>query len=187
MHEGDEVDYGPLAVLLGTWSGNRGVDVAPEPDGEAETRYHETIRFEAAGDVTNAEEQTLAIVFYVQEVRRVTNDEIFHHETGYWLWDAATGCVMHSLQIPRAIGLIAGGTARADGEGGTVFAVEAALGNPDWGIVQSPFMRDKARTTAFTHRVVVRGARLSYEETTTVEIFGRTFQHTDRNELQREA
>ena len=26
----DEVDYGPLAQLIGTWVGNRGLDIAPD-------------------------------------------------------------------------------------------------------------------------------------------------------------
>ena len=27
------IDYGPLAALIGTWRGDRGMDVAPDPDG----------------------------------------------------------------------------------------------------------------------------------------------------------
>ncbi len=46
-------DYGPLAGLIGTWTGDKGVDVAPEPEGESRSPYFETITFEAAGDVTD--------------------------------------------------------------------------------------------------------------------------------------
>ena len=181
------VDYGPLAELIGTWYGDRGMDVAPEPDGEASSPYFETICFEAGGDVTNAEAQVLAVVPYRQVVSRKSTGEVFHHELGYWLWDAVAGILMHSLQIPRAVALIAGGrhTGSAAADGSTVLEVRAALGDADWGIVQSPFMRDKARTTAFSHRITVRGERLSYEETTVVEIYGRAFEHTDGNELVR--
>ena len=28
----EEVDYGPLALLLGTWEGDKGLDISPEPD-----------------------------------------------------------------------------------------------------------------------------------------------------------
>jgi hypothetical protein len=183
-HE-SSTDYGPLAALIGTWEGDRGRDVAPEPEGDAESPYFETICFEAGGDVTNAESQLLAIVPYRQVVCRKSTGEVFHHELGYWLWDRATGCVMQSLQIPRAVGLLAGGSARAGDDGSTVLEVRATDGDPDWGILQSPFMRANARTTAFSHRVTVLGDWLRYEETTMLSIYGRTATHTDANELQR--
>ncbi len=60
----DELDYGPLKELIGTWHGDRGMDIAPEPDGAEENPYFETITFTAVGDVTNAESQLLAAVHY---------------------------------------------------------------------------------------------------------------------------
>ena len=57
-----EVDYGPLAGLIGNWRGDKGMDISPEPDGTEENPYYETLVFEAAGDVGNAGEQTLAVV-----------------------------------------------------------------------------------------------------------------------------
>ncbi len=65
-----EVDFGPLAALVGTWTGDNGTDVAPEPDGEETTPYFETITIEEVGDVTNAEKQTLAVLSYHQVVSR---------------------------------------------------------------------------------------------------------------------
>ena len=56
----DEIDYGPLAALVGTWTGDKGTDIAPDADGPEENPYYEIIVFEAIGDVTNAGEQTLA-------------------------------------------------------------------------------------------------------------------------------
>lgn len=178
------IDYGPLAGLVGTWKGEKGLDVAPEPDGTEKTAYYETIQFEAAGDVTNAESQTLAIVRYHQVVSKKKNDEVFHDEIGYWLWDADSNTVMHSLAIPRSVCVLAGGKASAEGSG-TKLEVAAKLGDPDWGIIQSPFMRDNASTKAFQHTIEVDGDRLSYSETTTLEIYGKTFEHTDANELSR--
>ncbi len=35
----DELDYGPLKELIGTWHGDRGMDIAPEPDGAEENPY----------------------------------------------------------------------------------------------------------------------------------------------------
>ncbi len=93
-------DYGPLEPLTGRWTGNKGVDVAPEPDGSEQSLYYETIIFEASGDVTNAENQGLAVMRYHQVVQRTSNDEVFHNETGYWLWDAERNIVMQTLSIP---------------------------------------------------------------------------------------
>ncbi len=79
------VDYGPLALLPGTWEGNSGMDVAPETDGSEQNPFDERIFFEAVGNVTNAELQVLAAVRYHQVISRKSNDQVFHNETGYWL------------------------------------------------------------------------------------------------------
>jgi methylamine---glutamate N-methyltransferase subunit C len=180
-----DIDLGPLAHLVGTWNGDKGSDLSPEPDGEEVTPYYETIVVEVVGDVTNAEEQVLLSVRYHQVVRKKANDEVFHDEIGYWQWDAETGVVAQSLAIPRAVAVLAGGTA-VQNENGVEFSVAAADGDKDWGIVQSPFMRDKARTVSFTHTVSVSGNSMSYEQTINLEIYGKSFAHTDANTLTRE-
>ena len=58
------LDYGPLQGLIGVWQGSDGMDVAPEPSTDDHNPYYETITFEAAGDVDNAETQELAVVRY---------------------------------------------------------------------------------------------------------------------------
>jgi len=181
----DDVDYGPLAVLVGTWEGDKGMDIAPEPDGTEENPYYETLEFIAIGDVTNAESQTLAVVRYQQIVRRKSNDEVFHEQTGYWMWDAREGVVMESIVIPRAVCVLAGGTwSGAPAQGSLVqLSVAAKLGDSDWGIIQSPFMRDNASTVEFRHQLSVEGKTLSYSETTVLDIYGRSFDHTDENQL----
>ena len=112
----DGIDYGPLACLIGTWTGDKGIDVSPEPDGRAESPYFETLRFEAAGEALNAESQRLAVLRYPQSASRKSTGRPFHDETGYWMWDAAAGVVMHSLAIPRGVCLLAGGKATRDGD-----------------------------------------------------------------------
>ena len=183
----DEVDYGPLACLVGTWKGDKGMDVAPDPNnGKEENPYYETILFEAVGNVKNADKQVLAAVRYHQVVSRKSDRKIFHNETGYWMWDEASGIVMQSLTIPRGVCVLAGGKAAAQvKKGATIFEVRASLGDNDWGIIQAPFMRDKARTTGFTHKITVEGDRLTYSETTLLEIYGKTFEHADQNTMRR--
>lgn len=187
MSNDDTLDYGPLAALIGTWQGDKGLDVAPDPEaGTEENPYFETITFTPIGDVTNAGRQILTGLRYHQSVTRKATGLVFHDETGYWMWDAANGIVMHSLLIPRAVGVLAGGKyAPGDDAGVITLEVKAGASNADWGIVQSPFMRDNARTVAFRHRVTVQGDTLTYHETTMLDIYGKKFEHTDTNTLQR--
>jgi hypothetical protein len=186
MGSSDGIDYGPLAGLVGGWEGDKGLDVAPEPDGSEESPYTETLVFTAIGDVTNAESQTLAVLRYQQIVRRKSNGEVFHDQTGYWMWDARDGVVVQSIAIPRAVCVLAGGRyTGGDAAGPVRLSVAAALDDPDWGILQSPFMRDQARTLRFQHDLTVDGRTLTYAETTCLEIYGRAFNHTDANTLTR--
>ena len=174
-----DTDYGPLTPLIGAWRGEKGMDIAPEPDGTEHSPYYETLLFEAIGDVDNAEEQELAVLRYHQVVYRQSNDEMFHNESGYLTWDAAQQVITQTLTIPRGVALVAGGGVRPDG------VIEVKAGDADWPIAQSPFMRDKARTLAFEHRLKVEGDTLSYDELTLLDIYGRQFEHTDSNSLSR--
>ncbi len=185
MGESGDIDYGPLQGLIGDWQGNKGLDVAPEPDGAENNPYYETITFTPIGDVSNAESQVLAAVHYRQIVTRKSTDEVFHDETGYWMWDAEAGIVMHSLTIPRAVSVLAGGTYNGErnADGSIILAVSAGGNDKDWKIIQSPFMRENARTTEFRHRITVGSGKLSYTETTIIKIYGKVFEHTDQNEL----
>ena len=162
------------------------MDVAPEPDGTEHNPFNEQLLFEPIGTVTNAEQQTLAALRYHQVVSRKSNDKVFHNETGYWLWDAASNVIMQTLTIPRGVALVAGG--KFAGNPAVLPAelvVRAAVDDDQWSIVQSPFMRDNARTVSFMHSIVVSAERLEYTETTELEIYGRSFSHTDTNTLSR--
>lgn len=184
----DGIDYGPLAALVGQWKGDKGVDRAPEPDGEERSPYYEVINFETGGDVTNAEQQTLAIVRYHQVVSRKSNDEVFHDQVGYWLWDAADNTIVECFTIPRGVAVVAGGNcaAPADVSEEVVFEVAAVVGSPQWGIIQAPFMFKQARTTAFTHSISVNGNRMRYSQTTVLDIYDKQgYEHTDVNTLSR--
>jgi len=188
MIDKTEIDYGPLNELIGVWKGGKGIDVAPDPDGTENNPFHETITYAAIGDVTNAESQVLSVLHYRQIVQRKLNNEVFHDETGYWMWDPKTEIVMHSLVIPRAVCVLSGGkyTGTKNTNGSVVIEVSADINDDNWKIIQSPFMQKNARTTEFRHKVTVGNGKLSYLETTIIEIYGRTFEHTDQNELVRQ-
>ena len=186
----DGVNYGPLAALLGVWKGDKGVDRAPEPNAEERNLYYESISFEAAGDVTNAEEQTLSVVRYHQVVSRKSNDEVFHDQVGYWLWDPADNTIVETFTIPRAVAVVAGGKlAQPENlEQELVFEVAAQTGSLEFGILQAPFMYNKAKTTAFSHTLTVKGDQMRYKETTVLDIYEKkSYDHTDVNTLRRQA
>lgn len=173
--------YGPLELLIGTWEGADGMDVAPEPDGTEHSPYFESIVFEPIGDVTNAEEQVLWALRYHQVVRRISNNEVFHNETGYLTWDQASGAITQSFTIPRGVAVIATGSARTDDQGWTHIELHADAN----AIAQAPFMAEKAVTKSFAHQISVCGDTLKYAETTDLQIYGREFSHTDANTLTR--
>jgi len=185
MSNETDIDYGPLKELIGVWWGDKGLDVAPEPDGAENNPYFETITFTAIGDVTNAESQTLSAVHYRQIVSRKSDNKVFHDETGYWMWDAKKETVMHSLAIPRAVCVLAGGkySAAKNTTGNVTIEVAANINDENWKIIQSPFMQENARTTEFRHKITAGEGKLSYSETTIIEIYGKTFEHTDKNQL----
>lgn len=182
------LDYGPLAGLIGIWSGDKGVDMAPTPDGLKENRYYETIEYTPIGDVKNAGTQVLSVIHYRQVVKLKSNDEIFHDETGYWMWDSEQAIIMHSLVIPRGVCLLAGGqyTSAAVTTDAVNLEVFAAVDDKDWQIIQSPFMQKNARTTEFKQTLKITKDKLFFSETTTVEIYRKKFAHTDQNELARQ-
>lgn len=186
MTEETDIDYGPLTGLIGVWQGDKGLDVAPEPDGAENNPYYETITYTAAGDVTNAESQVLSVLHYRQIVKRKSNNKVFHDQTGYWMWDPREQVVMHSLVIPRGVCVLAGGKYSSTGGGEVVLEVAASIDDKDWQIAQSPFMQKNARTTGFQLSLRVGDGRLSYSETTIVDIYGKVFEHTDNNELIRQ-
>ena len=184
----DKIDFGPLAELIGVWKGDRGIDIAPEPSGTEKNPYSETITYTAVGDVKNAETQVLVVVRYHLEVMHKIKHTKIHDETGYWMWDAATGTVMNSIVIPRGVCVLAGGQfdSRANENGQITLDVKSSVDDAQWNIVQSPFMTDQAKTVSFARTILVGSGKMSYSQTTKLQIYDKSFDHTDENELSRQ-
>ncbi len=184
----DKVDFGPLTELIGTWKGDKGSDLAPEPDGSETSPYSETITYTAVGDVKNAESEVLAVVRYHLEVMHKISNEKIHDETGYWMWDASTNTVINSLIIPRAVCVLAGGKFNDSADQNSEIKLEVAAGidHPEWNIIQSPFMKENARTTAFTRTITISNGQMQYFQNTQLSIYGKQFDHTDENQLVRQ-
>ena len=181
----DGIDYGPLAGLLGRWSGSRGMDVSPDNQAQDDkTAFNDEITFRVAGVAENAEEQQLVGIRYRHVVRKSSSGLIFHDQIGHWLYEPKTRTIMHSLTIPRGVCILAGGKLTTEGRA-LVFDVSATAGDDTFGVLQSPFMKDKARTKAFTMKLVLEDDALSYQETTSLHIYGADFEHVDASKLQR--
>ncbi|MEM8768098.1 MAG: hypothetical protein AAGE43_11670, partial [Pseudomonadota bacterium] len=95
------------------------------------------------------------------------------------------GLVSQTLTIPRSVCLIAGGSAETGPEQTTI-TVHAAKADANWPIIEAPFMRDNASTISFHRQLTVDADRLSYEQTTIVDIYGKRFDHIDQNVLTKE-
>ncbi len=179
----EDLDYGPLQGLIGIWKGDKGVDIAPEPDGKERNPYFETITFSPAGDVDNAETEVIVALHYHQFVSRKSTGKVFHNQTGYWMWNAQTGLVMHSLTIPRGVCVLACGKVSNQGDGGLQF--ELSTEGDFAGISESTFMRDNAHTRSFNISMSLAGDSLRYKQSTLLDIYGGEFDHTDVSTLQR--
>ncbi|MBV1909478.1 MAG: FABP family protein [Kangiellaceae bacterium] len=181
----DNVDYGPLFQLLGKWVGERGLDIAPDAQAQPDkTAYSDELIFSAAGPAENAEEQQLVAVKYHHIVRKKENGKIFHDQIGHWIYESATGLIMHSLTIPRGVCILAGGTIKKNQEG-THFEVKASVDSDDFGILQSPFMKDKAKTKSFAMTLSINADELSYQQTMSLDIYGKQFEHVDKSKLRK--
>src|SRR5262245_12306700 len=123
--------FGPLASLAGTWQGSVGDDTAPDDDrGIEKNAFREQIIFTPTGIAAN-HEQILYVLNYERTAWRLREEEPFHKQLGYWIWDPAAKQVMHSFMIPRGLTVLAGGSAEADS---TVLNVSAVAGSATFGI-----------------------------------------------------
>ncbi len=176
--------FGILANLIGTWEGDKGLDISPEKVGEEKSPYFETLTIEPVGDATNAGEQTLMVLSYKQIVSRISDGKVFHHQTGYWYWDKSNNDILYSLTIPRAVSVLARGKGQAKGSK-QEFAVRATAQDKNYGIIESAFMTAKASTREFEMDLSVEGDSMQYTMKTKLHIYGRDFLHTDINTLTR--
>jgi hypothetical protein len=123
-------DLGPLGALAGIWEGSKGLDVSfHNAEGEvADTPYRERVVMNAFGPVDNGEQQLFGLD-YRMAAWRGSEEDPFHTEVGYWLWDATNKQVMRCFMVPRGSVLIAGATVEPDARTFTLAAVDGA---PDY-------------------------------------------------------
>lgn len=173
---------GPLRRMAGVWQGTRGLDVKPKAEGPKKQAYVERIELQPIDPQTNGP-QLLYGLRYHTHVTKPDQVKTYHDQVGYWLWEPATGTVIHTLTIPRGQVVMAGGHAAADAQR---FELQATQGDPHWGISSAPFLEHAFRTVRFSIQVSFNAdGSWAYEEDTVLMIRGQAepFHHTDRNLL----
>ncbi len=175
---------GPLAALAGTWEGDKGIDVSRIHSKETETKYRERVIFEPLGPVTNGP-QVLYGLRYSMTAWRLGEDDAFHEELGYWLWDDGNKQVLRCFMVPRGVLINAGGDAEVDSKN---FHLSAEVGSETYGILSNKYLDESYKTEKYTLDVIVHDdGKFSYKETTHlwIPVNKGIFFHTDENTLER--
>ena len=181
----DLSNLGPLAALAGSWQGSDGLDVSYSYSAQAvkETRFRELATFEPVGPVDNGK-QVLYGLDYRTMAWREGEEDPFHTEVGYWLWDAEAGQVMRCFVVPRGATILAGGDATADA---SELRMSAEVGSSTYGGLSNRYLEAHAKTVRYELTVQLGDGTWSYEEDTVLELAaqGAPLHHTDRNTLVR--
>lgn len=179
-------NLGPLRGMAGIWEGMRGLDVKPKADGPRKQAFYERIELQPIDPQTNGP-QLLYGLRYHTHITKPDQVKTYHDQVGYWLWEPATGTVIHTLTIPRGQIAMASGQAAANA---TEFELVATQGLETFGICSAPFLQHAFKTTEFRIKVSIHAdGTWSYDEDTVLQILGRDepFHHTDRNTLHKVA
>ena len=178
-------EWGPLQALIGEWEAEGGLDRAfsHERKEVIDTPYLEKLTMKPFGPVANGA-QHLYGLDYKTAMWRGSEENPFHTEVGYWLWDEATGEVLRGFVVPRGITVLAGGTAAADA---TTFTLRADLGGTNYTIGENQYLAKNASTISYQVTITTSPDSWSYNETTMLKMteFPEPFAHTDHNTLRR--
>ena len=186
--EQDDIDVdtlanlGPLRALAGVWEGAKGFDVNPNIDGSGRQAYLERIELQPIDPQSNGPQLLYGLRYHTRVVKP---GEVgtYHDQVGYWLWEPATGMILHTLAIPRGQVALAKGQAAADA---ATFTVSSERGSTEAGIASQDFLERAFRTDSFRMTVTVNpDGTWSYEEDAVLQVHGRPepFHHVDRNTL----
>lgn len=174
-------NLGPLTRLAGIWEGRMGIDLAPKDDGPEQRAFIERAVFQPIDPQANGPQLFYGLRYHLH-INTEEEDITFHDQTGYWLWEPATGLILQTLAIPRGQSLLAKGRA----EGPDRIVVEAVRGSTENGITSTAFLEYAFRTDAYRLELTFNpDGSYSYVSDTTLIVRGRSeaFLHRDRNTL----
>jgi hypothetical protein len=133
-------NLGPLRALAGVWEGSKSLDVNPFREGDRRQRNVERIELQPIDPQSNGP-QLLYGLRYHTHIVMPGQIETYHDHVGYWLWEPATGLIMHSLTIPRGQTVLAFGQAAPDA---TTFEATAKRGTAENGICSTRFWKKRS-------------------------------------------
>jgi len=179
-------NLGPLRRLAGVWESAGGVDINPKPEGPERRDFSERHELQPIDAQANGPQLFYGLRYHTH-ILASDEDSTFHDQTGYWLWEPATGLVLQTLSIPRGQVAIAAGHASADA---TELVLTARRGDPGYGICSTAFLEHAFRTDSYRIEVTFHAdGTWSYVQDTVLTVRGRAepFVHRDRNRLARVA
>ena len=174
-------NLGPLRRLAGTWESVEGRDVNPKADGPERRNFIERIVFEPIDPQANGPQLFYGLRYHVH-INTPDEAITFHDQTGYWLWEPATGLVIQTLSIPRGQVAIAGGKAEPDADR---LMLVATRGSTEYGICSTAFLEHAFRTDRYQAELTFNpDGTFSYVLETTLFVRGQgPFVHRDENRL----
>lgn len=177
-------NLGPLTGMAGIWRGESGVDTHLESEGPEVQQYIERMELQPIDPQTNGP-QLLYGLRYHTHITKPGEVETFHDQVGYWLWEPATGTIMHTIAIPRGMVAMAMGTADSNAKS---FELVAKLGSNINGICSNPFLDKAFKTEEFHIKVTINSdGSWTYDEDTIMSVHGKDepFHHTDTHTLRK--
>ena len=176
--------WAKLRAMAGVWRGfGRRSTQTPDASGVRTSPFEETIELQPIDPQTNGP-QLFYGLRYNSHMTKPGEIGTYHGQLGYWLWEPATGLILHSFTIPRGQVVLARGSRAA--ANASTFEVSATRGTTRDGICSSAFLEDAFRTDSFRMVITLNtGGGWSYFQDTILQICGRAepFHHTDQNTL----
>lgn len=143
--------------------------------------------FEPIGDVENHEQLLYVLRYHTKAWEEGNDQNPFHEEVGYFIWDKLNRQVLKSFIVPRGIAVNAGGTAD---ENATEFSVFADLGSTTYGICSNKFLDSEFQTVSYQIKFeFIDEDCFTYDENTRIKIKGqdKIFDHIEKNTLKKES
>ena len=173
---------GPLTGMAGIWEGIRGLDVKPKAEGPKKQAYVERIELQPIDPQTNGPQLFYGLRYHTH-ITKPDQVKTYHDQVGYWLWEPATGSIIHTLTIPRGMTTMAAGKATPDAKQFELYAKED---DRCAGISSNPFLDYAFRTIEYRIQVSIHDdGTWSYEQDTVMKIKDQAelFHHVDNNTL----
>ena len=175
-------NLGPLIRLAGTWESSTGHDINPKADGPEHRDFIERMVFEPIDPQANGPQLFYGLRYHTH-ITTPEEDITFHDQTGYWLWEPATGLILQSVTIPRGQVLLASGQAKPDDR---KISVTAKRGDTAYGICSTEFLEQAFRTESYRCDITFNDdGSWTYLIETELMVKGRDlpFNHQDTNTL----